>query len=215
VKTGKAAKRHYDASRRRAQARETRRQIAGAARRLFFERGYAGATIEAIAEEAGVAAETVYATFRNKRNILAFVLDVAVGGDDAPLRILERPEPQAVLHDTDQRRQVAAFALGITEVLDRAAPVLEVTRIAAKTEPEIARRLTQLYAERLENMRLVARGIAANGPLRERLDEKEAAEIIWAVTSPELYQLVTQHLGWSKERYGRWLEEMLLRLLLP
>ena len=112
-------KRKYDSSRRKAQARETRLQIAKAARKLFFARGYAGATIEAIAEEAQVAKETVYTIFKNKRQILAFLLDISVGGDDQPVRILDRPEPQAVLHDTDQRRQLHTFARGITEVLTR------------------------------------------------------------------------------------------------
>ena len=66
-------KRKYDSSRRQAQARETRRLITEAARNLFFDRGYSGATIDAIAQTAGVAAETVYAIFGSKRKILAHV----------------------------------------------------------------------------------------------------------------------------------------------
>jgi len=64
-------KRAYNSSRRKEQALQTRRQIVEAARSLFIARGYAGATIEAIAQEAGVAPETVYAAFGNKRAILA------------------------------------------------------------------------------------------------------------------------------------------------
>jgi AcrR family transcriptional regulator len=44
----KSPKREYDSSRRQAQAKETRRHILEAARKLFMERGYAGATAEAI-----------------------------------------------------------------------------------------------------------------------------------------------------------------------
>src|SRR5512139_1844715 len=90
-------KRPYNSARRQAQARETRRQIIEAARLLFSEHGYTGATIEAIAEEAGVAPETIFATFGNKRTILAAVIDVAVGGDAQPVPLLQRPGPQAVL----------------------------------------------------------------------------------------------------------------------
>jgi len=104
------SKRKYDSSRRKEQARQTRLQITEAARTLFVERGYAGATIEAIAEQAGVAQETVYAIFGSKRKILSFLLDISVGGDDQPVRILDRLEPQTVLHDTNPSRQVAMFA---------------------------------------------------------------------------------------------------------
>ena len=93
-------KRKYNSTRRQEQARETRRHVIEAARQLFIENGYAGATIDAIAREAGVAPETIFATFGSKRAILAAVIDVAVGGDDQPTPLLQRPEPQAVLQQT-------------------------------------------------------------------------------------------------------------------
>ena len=169
-------KRKYDLSRRKAQARQTRLQIVEAARKLFVERGYAGATIEAIAQEAGVAQETVYSIFSNKRKILAFLLDISVGGDDQPVGILDRPEPQAIMHDMDQKRQLGMFAKGITEVMSRAAPVFEIMRGAAKLEPEIAELIENMFEERLQNMTRFVGSVAANGPLRDRLDEVEAAK---------------------------------------
>ena len=126
--------RKYDSSRRQAQARQTRLQIAEAARALFLERGYGGTSIEAIAEKAYVAPETIYATFKNTRPGLSFVFDIAIGGDDEDIRLLDRPDPQAVLKETDQRRQLTLFASDITKILHRAAPVFEILRIAAKTE---------------------------------------------------------------------------------
>jgi AcrR family transcriptional regulator len=210
-----AIKRKYDAGRRQEQARKTRMQIAEAARKLFSERGYAGATIEAIAAQAGVAKETIYATFKNKQRLLAYLLDISVGGDEQPVRLIDRPGPQATLHDTDQRRQISEFGRGVTEIIERAAPVFEITRIAAKTEPEIAERLQHLYRERLDNMRLVARAVAANGPLRDGIDEGKAAEILWGLSSPEMYLLMTQYAGWSTKKYAAWLTETLERLLLP
>jgi len=208
-------KRAYDSSRRKEQARQTRLRIAEAARTLFIAHGYAGATIGAIAAESGVAKETVYAVFRNKRRILDFLLDVSVGGDDLPVRLIDRPGPQAMLADRDPRLQVRALAMGIAEVMSRAAPIFEVTRIAAKTEPEIARRIRQLYRERLGNMVTFVRQIAANGPLHEEMDEDAAAELVWGISSPELFQLFTEYRGWSREQFGEWLAGMLERLLLP
>ncbi len=208
-------RRKYDSSRRQESARQTRLKIAESARSLFRERGYDGASIEAIAEQAGVAKETVYASFGNKRNILAFLLDISVGGDDRPLRLIERPEVQANLRDTDQHRQVAVFAAKVTEVLARAAPIFEITRIAGKTETEIAERTRRLYEERMSNMRRFAEALASNGPLRSGLDSRSAAETIWALSSPELFQLLTEYRGWTPEQYAAWLAQLLEIAILP
>jgi AcrR family transcriptional regulator len=208
-------KRKYDSSRRKEQAHQTRLQIANAARKLFFERGYAGATIEAIAEEAGVATETIYAIFGSKRKILAFLLDISVGGDDQPVRLLDRAGPQAVMSETKQIRQMELFSQDITGILSRAAPVSEILRSAAKLEPEIDALLKRMLKQRLQNMTRFIQSVAANGPLREGMNEKEAADIVWAITSPELFQLFTVDRGWSQEKYTQWLSQALTCLLLP
>ncbi len=207
--------RKYDSTRRQAQARQTRLQIAEAARFLFMERGYGGTTIEAIAEKAGVAPETVYASFKNKRNVLSFLFDISIGGDDEDIRLLDRPDPQAVLQETDQRRQLSLFARDITRILHRAAPIFEILRIAGKTEPEIAELVQRLLRERMANMSRVSKSVAAHGPLREGLNRARAAELIWAMTSPELYLLFSRDRGWTDEEYTQWLTDTLIRLLLP
>lgn len=211
----KQKKRQYDSTRRQAQARQTRLQIADSARGLFLERGYAGTSIEGIAERAGVAPETIYATFKNKRSILSFVFDVAIGGDDEDIRLLDRPDPQAVLKGTDQQSQLTLFAEGIARILHRAAPIFDILRGAAKTESEIAELVERLLRERLTNMNMVAKSVAANGPLREGLNRARAAELIWSMTSPELYLLLTRDLHWTDEQYSGWLTDTLIRLLLP
>jgi AcrR family transcriptional regulator len=210
-----AGKRKYASPRREEQALRTRREIAEAARKLFSERGYDGATIDAIAREAGVARETVYAIFKNKQRVLAYLLDISVGGDQQPIRVMDRPEVQATLRDPDQRRQLASFAHGVAAIQGRAAMVFEITRIAAKTEPEIDRRLKRLYRERLGNMRRVAHAVASNGPLRDGVSEDRAGEILWGLSSADLFLLMTQYGGWSVQEFGDWLAETLQRLLLP
>lgn len=207
--------RKYDSTRRQAQARQTRLQIAEAARVLFLERGYAGTSIEAIAEQANVAPETIYATLKNKRNVLSFLFDISIGGDDEDVRLLDRPDPQAVLNETDQHRQLTLFARDITKILHRAAPIFEILRIAAKTEPEIGELVQRLLRERMANMNMVVKKVAANGPLREGLNRTGATELMWAMTSPELYLLLSRDRGWSDEEYTRWLTDTLIRLVLP
>jgi AcrR family transcriptional regulator len=208
-------KRAYNSTRRQAQARQTRQQIVEAARTLFSQRGYAGATIEAIAQEAGVAPETVYAVFGNKRQILSHLLDISIGGDDAPVGVLERPDPQAMFREKDQHQQLQMMARGIIAIMKRAAPVFAIMRMAAKTEPDIAHLLQQILKERWQNMEIVMQHVAANGPLREGITTTQAADIVWTLTSAEVFLLLTEDRGWSSDQYIQWLAESLIRLLLP
>src|SRR5689334_6808748 len=127
-------KRKYNSTRRREQARETERQIVEAAHRLFMARGWAGSTIEAIAAEAGVAVETVYSVFRSKRAILARLVAVLVRGDDDPTPLMERPGPQGVRKESDQRMQLRLLSRGISETLERVGPIFGIMRTAAQTE---------------------------------------------------------------------------------
>ncbi len=211
----KSLKRKYDSTRRQALAEATKIQIAEAARSLFFKRGYVGTTVEEVANEAGVSKESVYAIFGNKQSILAFLLDVAVGGKELPLPVIQQPAPQDIMQDRDQRRQIERIAQVCAEILSRAAPVYEIMHTAANTEPEIQKRVRHLNKERLENMTSFFRQIAAHGPLREGLDEKRVGEIVWALASPELFNLLITELGWSREKYSQWLADILIRVLLP
>lgn len=208
-------RRQYRSSRRQEQALETRRRILAAALKLFSEYGYAGATIEAIAQEAGVAPLTVYAAFGNKRSILAALVGVSVGGDDQPIPLLQRPGPQTVLQEKDPSRQIYRFAADITDILERVTPIFEIMRMAAKTEAEIAEMLAGLLQQRLHNLGIFVQYLSANAELRDRLDAAQATETVWAVASPEVYRLLTVDRGWPKERFVKWLGDALNRLLLP
>lgn len=208
-------KRRYNSARRQAQARETRRQIVAVARRLFTAHGYAGTTMEAIAREAGVAVETVYAAFGSKRAILARLAEVAIVGEDAPLALAERPEAQDVRRERDQQRQIRLFAHETRTLMERIGPVVAILRGAAATEPEIAALLQELLDKRLDAMRQFVRWLAENGPLRAQLREAEAADVVWALASQEMHHLLTTDRGWPAERYEHWLENTLISLLLP
>ena len=207
-------KRTYTSSRRKEQARQTRLQIITAARKLFTERGYAGATLGAIAGEAGVADETVYAIFGNKRAILSQLIDISVVGDDLPVPLLQRPGPQAVAHEPDPQRQIQLFAKDITEIMGRMAPIFEIMRVAAKTEPEILEMLRAMLGNRFQGMAFFIQSIAANHALSADLSSTEAAETVWAISSAEVYNLLTIDRGWTAEQYQGWLEKSLTRLLL-
>jgi AcrR family transcriptional regulator len=204
--------RPYNSLRRQAGAQLTRQAIAQAALELFRQRGYRGASIDAIAQAAAVAPETIYATFGNKRELVHYLLNVAVGGDEVPVRLMDRPEQKAMLQEKDPMRLIAGFSEGVSRIMERAAPVFAILAEAAKTEPELAALQERIRAERVENMRKVVHAIARNTTLREA--EAQAAETVWALTSPELYNLLTGVRGWTREKYAGWLQDSLVRLLM-
>ena len=209
------SKRTYDSSLRKQQAGQTRMRILDAAQKLFAERGYATSTVEAIAADAGVAVDTVYAAFGSKRGVLQALLNVRVGGDEAELDLLARAGPRAVEREPDQRAQLAAFATDVSAILERARPVDEIIRGAAAVDAEIASLRSEAQAYRYRNMRQLVSWLAAKGPLRDGLTEDDAAAIMWTVTSPEVHGLLRVARGWSAERYGAWLGQSLARILLP
>ena len=208
---GDVKPRSYRSERRREQAEETRQQVLDAAARLFEERGYEGASIAAIAEEARVSQETIYARFRNKRTLLGELVRSAVRGDD-PAPVPEQEGPRRIVAANDQREQLRLFADDIVLRLERAAPLVAVVSGAARSEPELAALLARLHADRLKNLRVLVDALALNGPLRLRSDE--ALETVWALTSPELHQLLTRVRGWTRRRYHDWLADSLAELLL-
>jgi len=208
-------RRRYESPIRQEQARETRLRILGAARRLFLARGYVATTVGAIAQEAGVAAQTVYGVFGSKRAVLTALMDVSIGGDDRPVAVLERAEPQRMREETDQRRQLAMMAHGIRLILERAGPVFDVMRGAAAADPEIATLYRHLQEERLRNMTRVVAWVAEKGPLRDGLTIPDAADIVWTFTSADVHRLLTVERGWTAERYERWLGDALVAALLP
>ena len=206
------APRRYHSDLRREQVRQTHARVLDAAATLFEERGYEGTSVAAIAKAAHVSAETVYGYFRNKRALLGELCRRAVRGDDS-VPVPEQNGPKAVSAATDQHEQLRLFAADIVLRLERAAPLVAVVAGAARSHTELAELLAALHADRLTNLRTLVDALAANGPLR--LQEDEAVETVWALTSPELHQLLIRMRGWTRQRYCDWLATSLAELLLP
>jgi AcrR family transcriptional regulator len=216
MKKTNSSKRKYDSTRRQAQAEETRREILKAAYKLFAERGYEGATIDAIAKEAGVALKTIYAVFANKRNILVNLLNNSSsrnGEENIPM--LERAGPKAVSQERDPRRQIQMFAQVIAGNLEGAATIAEIIHVAAQTEADVDKLEKTLNKQRWQHMAYAVRQFASNGSLRNAMDEAYATETVYTLTSPEVFLILTRDRGMVKEKYAEWLADTLTRALLP
>lgn len=209
-------RRAYDASGRREAARLRRGRILETARELFLTHGYPAVTVGAIATQAQVSEDLVFRLFGSKSGVLKEVMDIAIGGDDEDIPVLEREAPQAVRTATDQREQVRLFAAGMTAQLDRVQPLNDLLRGAAAVEPEIAGLRADLHErQRRTGMNMVAAWIAANGTLRDGMSAEDAGAIIWTLASPEVHRALTVDCGWSSERFRDWLGYMLSAAVLP
>jgi AcrR family transcriptional regulator len=208
------APRRYEGAARQARTRRTRAAVVEAARALFVERGYAATTMEAISDRSDTPQATVYRLFSSKLGILKSVLDISVGGDDEAVAMLDRPQVRALLSDDDPRNQLAAFAALVRDVMARVGPLHRVLVDAARSDEDAARLLAEIAQQRHEGQRRIARGLAHGGSLQPGLRERDAADIIHALASPDVYGLLVFDRGWSPERYERWLSAILIDQLL-
>lgn len=201
------------AGRGQARTRLARRAVVEAARTLFLERGYAAATIEAISERADVPPATVYRLFSSKLGILEAVLDTSIAGDDEPRAVAERPDVAALFAEPDPHKLLAGFA-GVTAAINRRTnDVYRVLVSAAGSDPAAAELLDELRQQRDRGQGRIARSIARAGALRRGLRERDAADLIHALMSPEVYRLLVGDRGWTPERYEQWLGTTLTQQL--
>ena len=207
-------RRSYDGKGRQARTRLARAAVVEAARALFLERGYAGTTIQTISDLSDVPPATVYRLFSSKPGILKALLDVSIAGDDEAVALQDRPHVRALLADRDPRNQLSGFA-GITRgIMSRAEPVHRILVSAAGSDPDAAALLAELTRQRQHGHAQIARSLARGGALRPKLRERDADDIIDALTSPEVYRLLVCDRGWPPERYEQWLKDILIDQLL-
>jgi AcrR family transcriptional regulator len=210
-------RRRYDSTRRQAQAAQTRQDILAAAHQVFLERGYAGATLAAIAQAAGVVVETVYRGFGSKAELFKAVVRAAVAGGAARAAVPaeQRPAIQAVIAETDPHRQFELYAATQPGIHARAGPLLRVLIGAAAADAELAQVWTQLEDERLAGMGRFAQLLGDRGVLRPGLSVNDARDLLWTLNSMAVYDMLVVQRGWSPQRYRDWLAATLAQALLP
>ena len=205
----------YDNAARQAQSRVTRQRILGAARALMLERGYRATTISEIARRAGVHLDTVYELVGRKPVLLRELIEQSISGTDQAVVAEEREYVRAIQAEPDPARKLTLYAHAIREVQARMALLFLALRDAATTEPDAYEVWRQISDRRAANMRKLVRDLRQADGLRQGLSVADAADIIWATNSPELYVLLTAERNWTADHYENWLAETWCRLLLP
>jgi AcrR family transcriptional regulator len=207
-----SVKRRYDTTGRRQTAARTREAILAAARELFTERGYAATPMTAIADRAGVALDTVYASAGRKPEVARLLIETAISGTGQAVPAEQRDYVRAIQAAPDAGTKIDIYAAAVTAMAPRLALVLGIIQQAAPTEPELTRLWTEIAERRAANMRRFVADLATVAPLR--LDPDQAADIVWATNATEMYQLLVGRRGWSPQRYERFLADTWRRMLL-
>lgn len=207
-------KRRYDGSRRQQQAAQRRLRMLAEARRLLLERGYADTTLALVADRAGVATPTAYKAFGNKAGLVKAVIDYSIAGDDDPTPLLRRERAERIRSEPDPARKIELYADGLIATLKRSGRLQLVIRMAAESQSEIRPVWKRMQQERLAGMTHLAKVFADGGHLGANVSADTARDILWAQTSPELYQLFVLERRWSLKRYRDWLVTTLTAALL-
>ncbi|MCW2571155.1 MAG: hypothetical protein JWO88_1213 [Frankiales bacterium] len=209
-------KRAYDATRRRERAAEeraaTRQTVLEAARELFVAQGYVATTVAQIADRAGVALQTVYATGA-KADLLHLVRDELIAGDQREVLMVDRDEIAALAQMNDPVQQLKAFARIHARIIDRALDILAAEHEAAVVDASVATALAEQHRLRLKTFRGIARMLPASA-LASGLDQDAAADVLWTIASPETGLLLRRTRGWTRRQHQSWLAQTLIRSLL-
>jgi AcrR family transcriptional regulator len=204
----KTKKRSYKSLVRQRQAGDTRRRIVEATRQLLQREGYAGMTIEAIAQRAGVSVPSVYAIFKSKTGILIALLDQATFGPDYE----EVVRQASSASDPETRLRLAG---GVARQIRGAqSATFDLLRGAGVVAPELAKLQQQRERLRYEKEEGMITFLRDSGKLRPGLSHKTARDVFWMLTGGDVYRMLVRERGWSPQEYEDWLADTLMYCLL-
>ncbi|HWL49887.1 MAG TPA: TetR/AcrR family transcriptional regulator [Acidimicrobiia bacterium] len=198
-------RRSYHSPLRVDQAQQTRRKVLESARRLFVENGYAGTTVASVATDAGVSPETIYLSLGGKRGLLEGVMEITGPHDSA----VDDEEWWAMVTGLpDAAERLDRMVEYSCRILARTQRIHAIIRGASDSEAFAAEFGRRLLAERLANQTERIRRFIAKD-LRPGLSIAEAGQKYCALTSPELYHLLTVEIGWRADRHKKWVTELM------
>jgi AcrR family transcriptional regulator len=196
-------------------AARTRQAVLDAARELFVAQGYTATTVDEIAADAGVSKPTVFAALGSKQAILKQLRDIALAGDDEPIPVAQRPWYREALAEPDPRRALRLYARNATAIHRRSADIHEVLRSAATSDKELHDLWRASEDERRGGARLVVDALLRKTRLKAGLGRVAAIDIVWVLTSSDIFWRLVRTRRWSGARFESWLGETLGEQLLP
>jgi AcrR family transcriptional regulator len=168
----------------------------------------------AIAEAAGVSLKTVYVAFETKSGVLRALWHFLLRGDQADVPVGERPWYLEVLEEPDPERIVRLTAKNSRVVKERAGALMAVIRSAAPADADIAALWERIQSDFYDNQLGIVEALRKRKGLRRGLDVERAADILWTLNHPDLWQLLVRERGWTPEQWERWFAETVRAQLL-
>ena len=203
-------KRRYDASGRRAKAERTREELIGAARDLLLANGYTATAVADVAGACGVSVESVYKRFGGKAGLVRAVVDEALSGE-GPVPAEARSNALSV---TDPRTLLRGWGRLTMEIAPLVSPILLLVKSAAAQDGNLTGLANELDNDRRRRMIDNARRLAGAGHLRSGMTVERTADVLWAFSSPELYDLLVLRSGWDLASYADFVTRGLIEQLL-
>jgi AcrR family transcriptional regulator len=202
----RATTRPYSSPARRDQRNRTQLAILQAAEAVFKERGYGAATMQSVADSAGVSLPTVYLYFRSKPDLVRSLAELVTSSADLSV--------ERVLAETDANRQLEIGAGILCTLHERSEVVADILRTASGADPKLSREWQRWQDRHLAAVGAVAQSLAERTALRTGLDVASATDDLYTIGGPETFRQLVRERGWTAERYERWLVEAGQRLLL-
>jgi AcrR family transcriptional regulator len=195
-------KRRYHSPLRQEQALATRSRILDAALALFGRHGYGATSIAAVAREAGVVSETIYATFGSKRGIIDALVERA-----APRQVLAELDGRWNARAGDPSAQLDVVADFSTQFWGRNDALATVFR-RGTGDADIA----DEWAKRQGDRRAYFRHLLSAWPasvFRSGVDLDRAVDILWGLNTDEVFHLFVRERRWSPDDFRAWLVALL------
>jgi AcrR family transcriptional regulator len=184
---------------RQLQAAATRERIAAAARQLFAAKGYGATSMQAIADEAGVAVRTVYSAFGAKREILSLICEMWLEQAGA------RERAEEVFAEQDPARRLKGAANWLRVLYSAGFDVVMIFEGATDESPETRALLRSKLAGRNEVMDAMIASLGSH--LTVSVQHFQA--VFRALAAPGVYQELVQESGWTPEEFEHWVAQAL------
>lgn len=204
VNMNRRKNRKYVSPTREQQAAATRSRILDAAEHLLAQKGFAGMTVAEVAKRAGVSSQTVYAIFSSKAGIISAAIEDRVLNDDHNVDTIKQ-----LLTSDNAMVILRSMARLLCNVYQGNAPTFTAVYGARVVSPQLAELDNELGEIRLQKQEDAVAILMDTGELLPHLDAEAVRDIVWTLTSRDIYRLLVVQRGWTPERYEEQLAAML------
>jgi AcrR family transcriptional regulator len=195
-------------TRRDTQAEETRREIVACARRLFATQGYTATKVAQIAELAGVSVQTIYNSVGSKAGIVRHLIYVVE--EVADVHTLASRIPTT----TDARELLRLTVAASRTINERCEDIVATIFSAAATEPDVRAARDESRHRHRAGVDRVAQRLATLDALTPDLGPQTAADVVAALTDPQVARTFVKDYGWSWDHWESWTTDSLATLVL-